>query len=252
MQHRVVIRHGRRPWGWIAAAVAGALVLLGAAGYAGYRIGVDGDGTFSLEEFPGGGEPTDERRRLARELRAARDELAGIKGKTAFDARSCELDTQACEAVRHSVGELEAQVAELREQLVFYRNVAAPEQEVRAGVRVMRLALESAGVPGAWEYELVLVQPTRRDRTAAGLWDLKIAGMLGKQMRTLALADLRSEKPPDRAFSFRSFQEFGGHLKLPAGFLPSRVTVTLRVQDGKETAEVEESFDWARVATAKE
>ena len=154
--------------------------------------------------------------------------------------------------MRRSVGEMEAQVADLREKLAFYRNVSAPEQEVRAGVRVMRMALEPAGTPGTWEYELVLVQPTRRDRTATGSWDLKVSGTLGKQMRTLALDDLRAGSAAERAFSFRSFQEFGGDLKLPAGFLPQRVTVTLRVQDGKEAAEVEESFDWARIAAAKE
>ena len=77
--------------------------------------------------------------------------------------------------------------------------------------------------------------------------------MLGKQMKTLELSELQTGAPVDRSFAFRSFQEFGGDLTLPSGFLPSRLTVTLRVQDGKnKAAEVEESFDWSRLAAAKE
>ncbi len=253
MQHRVVVRRGRRPWGWIAAAIALGMLVLLAVGYSAYRYGQSGEsGLLAV-----GGSEIDllreERRRLTRELRAAKAELSEIKGKSTFDARSCDIDAQACEAVRGSVTGLESQVAELREQLAFYRNVAAPEQEVRAGVRVMRAALRSTGTAGTWRYELVLVQPTRRDRTATGTWDLKVAGTLGKQMKTLGIAELQAGKAADRAFAFRSFQEFGGQLKLPSGFLPSRVTVTLHVQDGKgEAAEVEESFDWSRLAAAKE
>lgn len=226
---------------------------MSASGYAAYRYwhssepGLLGGRGSEFEQL------RDERRRLTRELRAAKSELAEIKGRSTFEARSCEIDTQACEAVRASVSGLESQVAELREQLAFYRNVSAPEQEIRAGVRVMRVSLRPGAVAGTWRYELVLVQPTRRDRTATGTWELKVAGTLGKQMKTLGIADLQDGKAVDRSFAFRSFQEFGGNLKLPSGFLPSRLTVTLHVQDGKsESAEVEESFDWSRLAAAKE
>ncbi len=251
MQHRVVVRRGGRPWGWLVAAAVAVVVLSGAS-YSAYRYWGAAGTVLFVDQGSDLAQLREERRRLSRELRAAREELAE-KGRSTFEARSCEIDTQACEAVRASAAGLEAQVADLREQLAFYRNVAAPEQEVRAGVRVMRMSLRPTAEAGVWRYELVLVQPTRRDRTATGTWDLRVAGTQGKQMKTLKLADLQAAGSADRAFAFRSFQEFGGELKLPSGFLPSRLTVTLQVQDGKsETAEVEESFDWSRLAAAKE
>jgi len=252
VQHRVVVRHGRRPWGGVAAATAIIVIVLVSTAYAAYRYGRDGGGLFpdTASEVD---QLREERRRLTRELRAVKTELSEIKGRSTFEARSCEIDVQACEALRGSVASLESQQAELREQLAFYRNVAAPEQEVRAGVRILRMTMRPAGETDAWRYELVLVQPTRRDHTVTGRWDLKVAGALGKQMKTLGLSELQAGKPSDKTFTFRSFQEFGGDLTLPSGFLPSRVTVTLRVQDGKnEAAEVEESFDWSRLAAAKE
>lgn len=253
MQHRIVIRHGRRSWSGLAAAVAAACIVLASTAYAAYRYGRDGGAGLAPVSGSEIDQLREERRRLTRDLRVVQAELSEIKGRSTFEARSCEIDVQACEAMRGSVATLESQLAELREQLTFYRNVAAPEQEVRAGVRILRMTMRPAGEAGSWRYELVLVQPTRRDHTASGSWDLKLAGALGKQMKTLGLSELQAGRPTDKTFAFRSFQEFSGELTLPSGFLPSRLTVTLRAQDGRnETAEVEESFDWSRLAAVKE
>lgn len=249
MQHRIVVRRRRRPWVWAVAAALG-LALLAGAGYAAWQLwGADREPWI----LPGPGAEfrdwREERRHLIRELATARKELVELKGRGAFEKQSCQIDAQACEALRGSMAGLEAEVAELREQVAFYRNVSAPEQEVRAGVRVMRLLLRPGSGPRNWAYELVLVQPTRRNRTVSGRYDLRLTGMTGRQVKTLGLDQLEPAAPAERSFSFRSFEAFSGELDLPAGFLPSRLAVTLRVQDGKgETVEVEESFDWARLA----
>jgi hypothetical protein len=105
--------------------------------------------------------------------------------------------------------------------------------------------------PQVWTYEMVLVQPTRRDRLVQGSYDLQVGGLQGRQMRTLGAADLKALPAADRVFAFRSFQELTGQLHLPAGFSPSRLAVTLRVQDGrKQDAEVEDSFEWSRLVVA--
>lgn len=252
MQHRVVVRRrGRIAWiGGLATALA--LALLSAGGYAAYRYwdprsaaAMPPDPDSELDSL------RQERRRLVRELRDARNELAELRGKGTFQARSCEIDAQACEAVRASVTGLESTVADLREEVAFYRNVAAPEHEVRAGVRVMRVQMHATADPQTWTYELVLVQPTRRDRLAKGVYELKLEGLQGKQMKTLSAMELQAPAASERDFSFRSFQELSGQLRLPAGFSPSRLAVTLRVQDGKNPdAEVEDSFDWSRLVVA--
>lgn len=252
MQHRVVVRRrGRARWlGWLAALVG--VLLLSAGGYAAYRhwdstavASTFGDADSELAQL------RQERRRLARELREARAELAELRGRSTFEARSREIDAQTCEAVSASVAGLEATVADLREEVAFYRNVAAPEQEVRAGVRVMRVQMRPTEDPRTWTYEMVLVQPTRRDRLAKGTYEIRVGGMQGKQMKTLEAAELQAPPAAERTFSFRSFEELTGQVHLPAGFSPSRLAVTLRVQDGKNpVAEVEDSFEWSRLVVA--
>lgn len=259
MQHRVVVRRrGRAAWlAWLAALIG--LCLLSVGGYAAYRYW---DPRFDAMPYAAESESESEadseldqlrqeRRRLVRELRDARAELAELRGRSTFQARSCDIDAQACEAVRATVAGLESTVAELREEVAFYRNVAAPEQEVRAGIRVMRVTMRPTQDPQTWTYEMVLVQPTRRDRLVKGSYEMQVGGMQGQQMKTLGVPELQAPPAADRGFSFSSFQELSGQLRLPAGFSPSRLAVTLRVQDGKNPdAEVEDSFEWSRLVVA--
>lgn len=223
---------------------------LSVTGYAGYRIWTDPDrqllrgGDSELEQLRAA------RRSLTRELRAAREELAELRGRKIFEAQSCQIDAQACEAVRKSVTGLESELADLREQLAFYRNIVAPEQS-RAGIRVLRAAVRPAGAAEVWRYELVLVQPVRRDRKVTGVYELSLEGLVDKQLKTLKLEELQLGSSEDRRFEFRSFQEFSGELKLPAGFLPQRLSVTLLIQEGlSKPTEVAESFDWSRLVEA--
>lgn len=244
-----MVIHQPRPCVRVVALAVG-LALLAIAGYAAYRYFTDPE----TQGFIGGdsetGQLREERRRLTRELRAARSELDQLRGRKTFEAQSCEIDAQACEAVRKSAAGLESEVADLREQLAFYRNIVAPEQS-RAGIRVLRMAVRPAGANDVWRYELVLVQPVRRDRRATGAFDFKLEGLVGKQLKTLKLEELGVGKPDARSFAFRSFQEFNGELKLPAGFLPSKLSVTLSLQEGlSKPTEITESFDWSRLVTA--
>lgn len=252
MRHRVVIQQRRRPW-LAAVALTLAFALIAVASYAAYRFWTHPERQLFRDPDSELEKLREERRRLGRDLRAARTELAELRGKTTFDARSCEIDVQACEATKRSLAGLEAEIADLREQLAFYRNIVSPDQ-VRAGVRVQSLAFHAGATAGTWRYDLVLVQPMRRDRTALGRYDLKIEGLVGKTRKILPMEELRVGKPPPPVFSFRSFQELSGELKLPPAFLPSRVTVTLKVLDADSaSSEVSESFDWSRLtATGKE
>lgn len=247
-QPRIVVgRH--RPWlRWVLVGVV-ALVTLASA-YTVYRLRVHPAQPLFGDPKSDVGQLREERRRLTLELRGVRQELDTLRGRSTFEARSCEIDIQACEAVRRSVTSLEHEVADLREQLTFYRNIVSPEQ-TRAGVRVLRLAVRPGQAADIWRYDLVLVQPVRRDRTAAGRFNFQIEGLVGQQLQTLALSDLLVGEASEQEFSFRAFQEFSGEMLLPTGFLPSRLTVTLEVQDGRSApVPVKEAFDWSRLVAA--
>lgn len=251
-RHHVVVRGQRSRLGlllWALAAVV-AVVLT----YAVYRQVSDPNSTWLRDPDSEISQLREERKRLTRDLRLARNELADLRGQSTFAARSCEIDAQACEALRNTVASMESQLAELREQLALYRNILSPEQAL-TGIRVLQLKLRPEDGAQIWRYELILVQPLQRNRTASGAYDFAVEGLVEGNLKTYRLDQLWVGEADERKFSFRAFQEFSGRMKLPVGFLPSRVTVTLSLDnDGPKGSAggsvVKEPYDWSRLVEA--
>src|SRR5439155_156196 len=99
--------------------------------------------------------------------------------------------------------------------------------------------------PGAYHFDLVLVQAARQEHRAKGRAELRFIGRDTVAQRSLSLPDL-AQGTSDLTYSFRHFQELGGEFRLPAGFRPARAVVTL-MPEGGGNPHVEEEFDWAKI-----
>ncbi|HEY1075337.1 MAG TPA: DUF6776 family protein [Fontimonas sp.] len=247
MQHKIVITRSRPAWYKLALiGGVGCALAIGAWGlYSFTRAATVSDferAQLEVEQL------REERRTLARDLRAAREEVKRLQEQTVYEQRSQDIDSQACEAVRSSLGQLQAEASDLREQLAFYRGIVAPEQS-RAGVRVYEFKLAPGADAASFHFELVLIQSVRHEKRVEGHAELELVGEVGgveKRLpwKSVAVGDAAS----DYQFALKYFEEFSGDIKLPAGFSPTRIVVTL-VPGGAAAAKVEESFDWSRVLT---
>ncbi|MGQ0618945.1 MAG: DUF6776 family protein [Panacagrimonas sp.] len=245
MQPRIVIRR-RQPWQMALIALLSALGLI-AAGFAIFRLGQFSGMHLPVEAPVEGESPEDQRRRQARELRAAREELATFKRLQTFDARSNDIDAQACRNLRESVADCESDAARLREELAFYRTIVTPEKG-KGGVRVQELSLRAGDAPGLWRYELLLVRSVRNQSHARGKVEFQVEGVLAGQRKTLDVAPGTESGSVAPGFSFRYFQELEGELRLPSGLQPERLRVTLVVQaDRDQKGPVVETFEWSRL-----
>ncbi len=187
----------------------------------------------------------DERRQLTRELRVAKTEAETLRDQVAYLSRSQEIDTGACQDVKQSLGQLQAESSDLREQLAFYRGIVSP-QESQAGVRVYEFRVSAMKTsPNQYRYDLVLIQPVRSDKRVGGQVELSIEGLKSGKKRTLKLDDVASDGARNLLFSFKYFEEFSGQLKLPEDFRPLRVTVSL--QPGGGQAVIEDEYEWAKI-----
>src|SRR5690606_3425932 len=111
---------------------------------------------------------------------------------------------------------------DLREQLAFYRSIAAPNEQ-KAGVRVQSLQLTPL-VEGRVRYRLTLIQSTGQDKRISGRVDVAVRGRLGGEEKTLGGAALTpAPGSADVVFSLRYFEELGGEWQLPPGFVPQQV-----------------------------
>lgn len=187
----------------------------------------------------------DERRQLTRELHVAKTEAETLRDQVAYLSRSQEIDTGACQDVKQSLSQLQAESSDLREQLAFYRGIVSP-QESQAGVRVYELRVSTTKTsPNQYRYDLVLIQPVRSDKRVGGQVELSIEGLKNGKKRTLKLDDVAVDGARNLLFSFKYFEEFSGQLKLPEDFRPLRVTVSL--QPGGGQAAIEDEYEWAKI-----
>ena len=136
-------------------------------------------------------------------------------------------------------------MSDLREQLAFYRGIVAPDVS-RAGVRVYELKIGKNPTSNGFHYELVLIQSTRNDRQVGGRIQMDLEGSKDGAQQTVKLDDALIGSDKNLQFSFKYFEEFSGDFRLPDGFKPMRVIVTLTPATAG-TPNVREQFDWAKV-----
>ncbi|MGH8461469.1 MAG: DUF6776 family protein [Stenotrophobium sp.] len=189
-----------------------------------------------------------ERRQLTHDLHDAQDQIAKLKDSAVYAKTSGEIDAQACKLVQDTLPQLQKQVADLNEQLAFYRGIVSPDQS-RAGIRVYDLKMTRATTPGMYRYALVLIQSVRHDQRIDGRIDMTLEGVQAGSRRIVQLSDIADDGVKNLLFSFTYFEEFGGRLRLPDGFKPLRVTVKLTTDvDGAPA--VEDQFDWAKILSS--
>lgn len=245
MQHTIIIRRHRPQLRlWLTVLVVAALALAGWALYRYTRQSTVADFERATSERD---RLLDERRKLGQQLRTAQAEISELRDALAYAEQSKTIDSDACATVKASLSELEGESASLREQLAFYRGIVSPK-EARAGVRVQDLKMRKTAT--GWKYELVLIQAVREESRIAGTAELAIEGVQGAKTTRLALADLVTAGEKNLVFSFKYFEEFSGEFKLPVGFKPTRVLVTLKPANDRPS--VVDEHDWANIESLQE
>lgn len=238
--HQIFIRR-HRPWQrtWITVIAVASILLAGFALYRYTRQSTVADfekATSERDRFQ------KERRELAQQLRTARSELGKVRDELAYAKQAQTIDGDACKSLKATLGKLEAEAGSLREQLAFYRGIASPN-ETKAGVRVQDFTVRKKD--GQWRYEMVLIQSVREESRIAGTAEVRVEGLAAGKPQTIALASLITAGEKNLVFSFKYFEEFSGEFKLPQGFKPLKVIVTLAPADNRPA--VINEYEWARI-----
>jgi hypothetical protein len=191
----------------------------------------------------------DERRELTGKLRESHTQIEQLKDQIVYLQRSQEIDQQACATVKDSLAKFQEEVADLNEQVAFYRGIVSPDAS-RAGVRVYEFKVYPTATAAVFRYDLVLIQSVRHDRRIAGRVDIALHGMgAGGQAQVRRLSELVLSGEQNLVFSFKSFEEFGGEFRLPDGFRPTRAVVSV-LPDGGAVPKIEDEFEWAKIQGA--
>lgn len=180
--------------------------------------------------------------RLAEE-QAVSDEL---RRQIAILETAGEVDRATYAQVKSTLGELQAEIQEQEEELVFYRGIVSP-QDNAAGLRIQSLEVLPSDGEGRYLLSLLLVQSISQTRKVSGSVKSRVEGIQDGQTTSLDIADLVVPgESYDMAYEFRYFQALEADIALPVGFEPQRVTVEISPREAR-AERINESFDWSQV-----
>ena len=151
------------------------------------------------------------------------------------------VDSQAYGRVAQEIDDLQSQIAELKEQLAFYRGIMAPS-EGRNGLQLETVQVRPSDRERAFRVSLVLIQAGPQNRRVSGSVRAAIVGT-GPQGATRVELREQGGDGQDLKFQFRYFQILEGDVELPESFAPERIEVRLD-PDGKGQESVDVTFPW--------
>jgi cell division protein FtsB len=185
-----------------------------------------------------------EKRELSAQLTDLREENEALKGQIAILVRSSAVDQQTGAELQETLTALRQRVAQLEEDVLFYRQVVEEETE-ETGLVIGQLDIDATRSPDRYRYKLVMrQQDADGDTYLTGHVNFNLVGQLQDQQVILPLRDLSEfEDELDIRLRFKYFQNIEGELALPEGFQPDRIQIAA-VATEPVSKRINEDFGW--------
>lgn len=158
-----------------------------------------------------------------------------------------QVDTKANQDVRQTIASLQGKVADLNEQISFYKAVMSPSAD-EMGLHIYRLDLKTTDQPGKYHYNLLLThifnkRGVNRHNYIEGRVSMSVVGMKGNEQTSIPIDKLSTDDADNYRFRFKYFQNIDGDLTIPAGFTPTQLVVIAQAR-GKDATRLEKKFQW--------
>lgn len=185
---------------------------------------------------------TEEKRYLTDGLRNSEQTIDDLSQRVAVLQKGGEVDREVADNFRETVRELSENVANLEQEVAFYKGIMAPGSADN-GLRISKIEILPLG-GRQFNYSVMLTQVVDNTNFIQGEVAVNIIGLRNGEREVLALRDLDAavtELGID--FRFRYFQEIKGSISVPADFTPQQMQVVLQSR-GANSQRVEETKTW--------
>lgn len=186
-------------------------------------------------------EVVEEKERINRQLAESQRMISEMRQEIADLQVGGEIDDKANEEVRLTIESLQEQIAQLNEEINFYKGIMVPNAADK-GLRIERLDV-SSNVPGRVRYSLLLTQVVDKHDYVQGGVQISLVGQEAGLEKRFNLSELDLDKEDSVRFRFRYFQNIDGELMLPEGFEPREVMIVAE-SSGVNAQRLEKSFNW--------
>jgi hypothetical protein len=182
------------------------------------------------------GELNDRIRGLERELKAQRIQLATHESDKVGQTRErTELS--------RTIGELQAEVARLTQDLAFYRGVVGERGQGEV-VRIQQFRVLKGAAAGEFLLRLVLGRPLRGEDLVTGQVRITLEGATAATPVSLDLSAVGDVPGGALSFSYRYVETLEQRVTLPPGFTPARASIEV-LPARKGVNPLRETFLWA-------
>lgn len=185
----------------------------------------------------------EERDQIALDRAEMQDELTSAKQEFQNLRLGSEVDRKAVDDIRATVREQKKTIAELNEEIGFYRGLMTPTDREK-GLSIRGWELYPGSQPDVYQYKLVLQQLALKHSVLKGSVTVRVTGTENGVEVAYPLEQLaiESEKPVFK-LRFKYFQNIEGELQVPAGFMPQRIDVVAKATSPK-VARTEKHYSW--------
>jgi len=181
---------------------------------------------------------------LSEQLIGAETENSELRRQVAILDRSSVMDQRATEEVQTTIIGLRDRVAQLEQDIVYYRQVVSAETE-DTGLIISQLDIDATRESNRYRYKLVLrQQDADGDTSLIGHVNINLVGSQDEEQQILSLRDLSAEQDQlNMRLRFKYFQNIEGELVLPDNFVPDRLQVAAVSVEPVEKS-INQNFSW--------
>lgn len=153
------------------------------------------------------------------------------------------VDRQAVGEVRAIIKEQRQQIAELKEEIGFYKGLMSPTERER-GLSIRGWEVYPTAHPQRFQYKLLIQQLAVKHQVLKGSVSVVITGREGDIEKSINLAGLSAAGMASNVpLRFKYFQNIEGELEIPVGFVPHQVALVARATKPKKV-QVEKRYGW--------
>ena len=191
----------------------------------------------------------DERDHLAALLKETEGSLALFRQQLANAKVGSEVDRVAVEDIRGVLKEQNETIAELKEEISFYKGLMAPSEREK-GLSIRSWDVFADDEVNNFRFKLTVQQLALKHVLLSGYLNIDIVGTESSEATPVGQEKryslhLLSDEIPEKniRMRFKYFQTIEGALKLPENFEPERMELIARASKPK-WVEIKKNYDW--------
>ncbi len=177
-------------------------------------------------------------------LESLEKENAELRLQVAVLDTSSVMDNKANEEVQLTIKTLRDRVAQLEQDILFYRQVVSDGTD-SSGLMIGQMDIQSTNDGNRYNFKLVMrQQQADGDAFLVGHVNVNLVGTQGQESVVIPLRDVtNAEQQLDIRLRFKYFQNIEGQLELPPDFQPEQVHIAAISTEPSEKS-VNKVFSW--------